>query len=160
MRRMRPIRRGRLCWTKVSGHSAIRDVTDGAIELKLIHKALFDPYDQSLWYYHQNLLCTFDPARAKDTMAPDLTNAQRLEYLDREMEFIDEVLEDADDCKWVYQALIDCTVLKAETIGSSACWKVGGPRDIAAGVSLSLGERQRMLSTTQVHEYLINLPRA
>ncbi|KAI1613320.1 protein geranylgeranyltransferase type II, partial [Exophiala viscosa] len=83
-------------------------------ELELIHKALFDPYDQSLWFYHQTLMCAFDPDQANKSMAPNLSNAQRLEYIASEREYIEEVLEDAQDCKWAYQSLIECTLLEAK----------------------------------------------
>jgi geranylgeranyl transferase type-2 subunit alpha len=48
------------------------------LELELIHSALLDPYDQSLWFYHQNLMCTFDLDVAKRSMAPNLGKADRL----------------------------------------------------------------------------------
>jgi len=83
-------------------------------ELDLIHKALFDPYDQSLWFYHQNLMCTFNPDQAAKSMAPNLSTERRLTYLAAERDYIEEVLEDAQDCKWAYQALADCTLLEAK----------------------------------------------
>jgi geranylgeranyl transferase type-2 subunit alpha len=86
-------------------------------EIALIRKALFDPYDQSLWFYHQNLLCTFDPDRASQTLAPQLGNSDRLSYVAKEIEFIEEMLDDFDDCKWIYQALIDCKLLAAKIQG-------------------------------------------
>ncbi len=88
------------------------------VELELIHRALFDPYDQSLWFYHQNLMCTFDADAARQKMAPNLSKTDRLAYIAREQEFIEDVLEDAKDCKWVYQALIECTLLAAKVQGS------------------------------------------
>ncbi|PWY87670.1 geranylgeranyl transferase type II alpha subunit [Aspergillus heteromorphus CBS 117.55] len=86
-------------------------------ELDLIHRALCDPYDQSLWFYHQNLMCTFDPSVAGQTLAPNLSDSERLDYLRREIEEIQEMLDGAEDCKYIYQALIDCTMLS---------WKVEG----------------------------------
>lgn len=83
-------------------------------ELELIHKALFDPYDQSLWFYHQNLMCTFDLDQAGKSMAPNLSDEQRLTYIASEREYIEEILEDAQDCKWAYQALTECTLLAAK----------------------------------------------
>ncbi|EXJ77001.1 geranylgeranyl transferase type-2 subunit beta [Capronia epimyces CBS 606.96] len=83
-------------------------------ELELIHQALFDPYDQSLWFYHQNLMCTFDLDLAAKSMAPHLSTEQRLSYIASERRYIEEVLEDAQDCKWPYQALIECTLLEAK----------------------------------------------
>lgn len=80
-------------------------------ELKLIHRALCDPYDQSLWFYHQNLMCSFDPAVAPNTMAPNLGDNERVIYLRRELETLSDMLDGAEDCKWIYQALIHCTLL-------------------------------------------------
>ncbi|ODH49319.1 hypothetical protein GX48_04530 [Paracoccidioides brasiliensis] len=80
-------------------------------ELKLIHRALIDPYDQSLWFYHQNLMCTFDPALAPGTMAPNLTDADRLKYLENEVEAITEMLDGEEDCRWIYQSLINCSTI-------------------------------------------------
>lgn len=86
-------------------------------EIALIHDALFDPYDQSLWFYHQNLLCTFDPDRASQTFAPLLSDSVRLDYLSKEVGFIKELLDDFSDCKWIYQALIDCKLLASKIQG-------------------------------------------
>lgn len=51
-------------------------------------------------------------------MAPNLTNTERLEYIGQEIEAIQEMLDGAEDCKYIYQALIDCTVLAAKIQGS------------------------------------------
>ncbi|KAK2735210.1 GTPase-activating protein [Myotisia sp. PD_48] len=83
-------------------------------ELKLIHRALIDPYDQSLWFYHQYLMCSCDPDIALKTMAPNLSDTERLEYLDQEVAGILEILEDVNDCKWVYQALISYSLLGSQ----------------------------------------------
>jgi geranylgeranyl transferase type-2 subunit alpha len=86
-------------------------------ELDLIHKALFDPYDQSLWFYHQALMACFDHEIANKTMAPNLNQEERQRYIKQEREFVEEVLEDARDCKWVYQSLIECVVLEGKCKG-------------------------------------------
>ncbi|KAF9888119.1 Rab geranylgeranyltransferase [Aspergillus nanangensis] len=86
-------------------------------ELNLIHRALCDPYDQSLWFYHQNLMCTFDPTISEQTMAPNLSDSERLDYLRGEMEEIQDMLDGAEDCKYVYQALIECTLLISKVEG-------------------------------------------
>lgn len=83
-------------------------------EIHFIHEALFDPFDQSLWFYHQNLMSTFDADLASQSFAPDLTNEQRLVYIQAEQDFIEDLVEDAEDSKWVYQALIECAVLKSK----------------------------------------------
>lgn len=62
-------------------------------------------------------MCTFDPKLARNTMAPNLDNTQRQKYLATEREFIEEVLEDTTDCKWVYQAMIELALLEAKLDG-------------------------------------------
>ncbi|KAF5858178.1 Rab geranylgeranyltransferase [Aspergillus alliaceus] len=98
-------------------------------ELELIHRALCDPYDQSLWFYHQNLMCTFDPAVSGQTMAPNLSRSERLDYLRQEIEEIQDMLDGAEDCKYIYQALIDCTLLASKVEGT-----------------MSSGDQQKVLS--------------
>ncbi|KAH8697690.1 hypothetical protein BGW36DRAFT_379252 [Talaromyces proteolyticus] len=87
-------------------------------ELNFAHKALIDPYDQSLWFYHQSLMCVFDPSLAARTMAPNLTSAERLEYVQAEKEEIKDMLEECTDCKWIYQALIQCNLIAAKIEGA------------------------------------------
>jgi len=86
-------------------------------ELKLVHRALLDPYDQSLWSYYHNLMCTFDPTMAAETLAPNLSKSERLQYLEAEHEFLEEILDGAEDCKLIYQALIECAVLSMKVKG-------------------------------------------
>lgn len=81
---------------------------------------MIDPYDQSLWFYHQNLLCVFDPSVAHRTMAPNLGTSERLQYLRQEIEEIEEMLDGAEDCKYIYQALIECTLLVSKVTGNLA----------------------------------------
>lgn len=87
-------------------------------ELNLIHRALCDPYDQSLWFYHQNLMACFDTSLSWRTMAPHLSQSERTEYLCDEIQAIEEMLDGAEDCKYIYQALIDCTMLLSKVRGS------------------------------------------
>ncbi|MCJ1348054.1 Rab geranylgeranyltransferase [Peltigera leucophlebia] len=76
-------------------------------ELELIQRALYtDPYDQSLWFYHQYLMCSFDPKYSSQVIVPNLTSDQRLEFLGKEIEKLLEMLDGAEDCKWIYQSLI------------------------------------------------------
>jgi geranylgeranyl transferase type-2 subunit alpha len=88
------------------------------IELKFAHAALIDPYDQSLWFHHQNLICIFDPSLAAHTMAPNLSNAERLEYVRQEKEAIQDMLDGDEDCKWIYEALIHCDLVAAKIEGT------------------------------------------
>lgn len=73
-------------------------------DLSLIKSALFtDPYDQSLWFYHQLLmteLCSVKPAFVK------FDNADRCAYLEVEIDDIRDLLEDTTDCKLIYQHLL------------------------------------------------------
>ncbi|KOS45473.1 hypothetical protein ACN38_g3594 [Penicillium nordicum] len=86
-------------------------------ELSLIHQAFIDPYDQSLWFYHQNLMNVFDPSMAERTLAPNLSSSDRLEYIRNEIEEVQEMLDGAEDCKYIYQALIECTLLASKVEG-------------------------------------------
>ena len=56
-------------------------------------------------------MCTFDPARANQTMAPNLSNEQRLAYVVQELESLLDMLDGAEDCKWIYQSLIGLSIL-------------------------------------------------
>lgn len=83
----------------------------GSAELELIQRALSDPSDQSLWFYYQYLICTFDPVYAHRSMAPNMTTEQRLAYVKRQLESVIEMLEFDEDCKWIYKGLIQLNVL-------------------------------------------------
>ena len=82
------------------------------LELELIQRALYaDSNDQSLWFYHQYLISTFDPKYVNVSIAPHLSLDQRLEYISLEHEKVLEMLDGAEDCKWIYQSLIQISVL-------------------------------------------------
>ncbi|SMR50624.1 unnamed protein product [Zymoseptoria tritici ST99CH_1E4] len=78
-------------------------------EFELVTRALYtDPYDQSLWFYHQYLMSALD---SKNPHAPEIlspcTNSDRLHYLEQEIDSIREMLDGAEDCKYIYQALLE-----------------------------------------------------
>lgn len=79
-----------------------------ASELELICEAInTDPFDQSIWFYHQYLMSTISPSCASENLiAQDLTNGERQNYYENEMEYIKEILEDETDCKWIYEGLL------------------------------------------------------
>ena len=51
-------------------------------------------------------------------MAPGLSPEERLEYLSTEMDKIIEMLDGAEDCKWIYQSLIHLSMLYKASKGS------------------------------------------
>ena len=78
-------------------------------EIELITRALYtDPYDQSLWFYHGYLMSTLDPSNAQATPVLDpCTNSERVEYLEQEIDSVKDMLDGAEDCKYIYQALLE-----------------------------------------------------
>ena len=82
-------------------------------ELSLVQDALnVGPEDQSLWFYHQFLILNLTERSEGRTIVPALTTAERASYLARDMDFIRDLLEDYDDIKWIYEALLECTLAK------------------------------------------------
>jgi len=77
-------------------------------ELSLICEAInTDPFDQSIWFYHQYLLSTMSPhCPPQQLVVQDLTNGERQSHYEHEMEYIREILEDEMDCKWIYEGLL------------------------------------------------------
>lgn len=63
-------------------------------------------------------MSVFDPSMAGRTMAPNLSPSDRLKYIRSEIEEIQEMLDGAEDCKYIYQALIECTLLASKVEGS------------------------------------------
>ncbi|KAL9087891.1 MAG: hypothetical protein Q9165_006453 [Trypethelium subeluteriae] len=84
-------------------------------EFKFIEQALWtDPYDQSLWGYHQFLILNIVPTVGRQSFVSDLTNSERLDLLEREFKGTRELLEGAEKCKWIYQALLQYSELYLE----------------------------------------------
>lgn len=76
-----------------------------------MHEALnVGPEDQSLWYYHQYLVHAILGANGQGLIVRDLSGHDRQRYLEDEVNFIKDLLEDYFDVKWVYEALIECTL--------------------------------------------------
>lgn len=77
-------------------------------ELSLICEAInTDPFDQSIWFYHQYLLSTLSPAcPPHQLVVQDLSNGERQRYYEHEMEYIKDILEDEGGCKWIYEGLL------------------------------------------------------
>jgi geranylgeranyl transferase type-2 subunit alpha len=62
-------------------------------------------------------MCALDPALPAQTIVPNLTDSERLNYILTETDAIEDILEVATDCKWVYQALVNCTTLASKIEG-------------------------------------------
>ncbi|KAK7189206.1 hypothetical protein DPSP01_005403 [Paraphaeosphaeria sporulosa] len=77
-------------------------------ELALICEAInTDPFDQSIWFYHQYLMTTLSPdCPSQDRIVLDLNNSDRQRYYENEMQYMREILEDEEDCKWIYEGLL------------------------------------------------------
>lgn len=82
-------------------------------------------------------MSTFDPTKRHRSIAPDLADEERLEYVEAEQGFIEELLEDAEDSKWVYQGLIECALLKAKLTG-------GLPAEVKTNLKLWLEKLEEL----------------
>ncbi|KAK3387284.1 hypothetical protein B0H63DRAFT_469719 [Podospora didyma] len=84
-------------------------------ELNILREALnVGPEDQSLWYYHQFLMLNLVDFVGHSTIAPGLTIEDRVTYVTCEIDFIKDLLEDYDDVKSIYEALLDDTLLLSQ----------------------------------------------
>ncbi|KAK7525127.1 uncharacterized protein IWZ02DRAFT_224718 [Phyllosticta citriasiana] len=90
-------------------------------EFELIQKALYtDPYDQSLWFYHANLMSALDEATPKSArIILNLDVGVRQNFVEEELETIKDMLDGAEDCKWIYQALLDTAVALKQLRGGN-----------------------------------------
>lgn len=90
-------------------------------ELALICEAInTDPFDQSIWFYHQYLMSTLSPkCPSHDRIVLDLNNGEREKYYTGEMTYIQEILEDETDCKWIYEGLLSLAEAYLEIEGGN-----------------------------------------
>ncbi|KAK4204785.1 putative geranylgeranyl transferase type-2 subunit alpha [Triangularia verruculosa] len=80
-------------------------------ELNQIREALnVGPEDQSLWYYHQFLVDNLVSPVGRPTIVPSLTVEERVTYLATEITEIKDLLEDYEDVKLIYEALLEYTL--------------------------------------------------
>lgn len=80
-------------------------------EFDLITEALYtDPYDQSLWFYHNYLMSTLVPEAAgtdeSSLIVLDLTSQEITRHLEDQLTNLRDILDGTDDCKYVLQALL------------------------------------------------------
>ncbi|KKY32614.1 putative geranylgeranyl transferase type-2 subunit alpha [Diaporthe ampelina] len=80
-------------------------------KLVLIKEGLnVGPEDQSLWYYHQFLMLDLIEHALRPTITAGFTVEERVDYITADIVDIKDLLEDYDDCKLIYEALIECTL--------------------------------------------------
>ncbi|KAL2073023.1 hypothetical protein VTL71DRAFT_10347 [Oculimacula yallundae] len=82
-------------------------------EFELIVSAMYTdsfPYAQSAWFYYQFLMTTLTDHVGHATITPNFTNDDRLEYVERQLSILRDMLDGAEDCKWIYDALIEYTI--------------------------------------------------
>ncbi|KAH8811583.1 geranylgeranyl transferase-like protein type II alpha subunit [Xylogone sp. PMI_703] len=87
-------------------------------EFDIMNQALWtDPMDQSLWFYQQFLMTTLTDYVGHATITPNLTTEDRIEYVTRQLVNVKDMLDGAEDCKWIYNALVEYTI---------ALWRMQG----------------------------------
>lgn len=101
-------------WMMVHPLGKVRSAkTDMHTEFDIIISAMYTdafPYAQSVWFYYQFLMTTLTDSVGHATITPNFTQQDRAEYLTRQLSILKEMLEDAEDCKWIYDALIEYTL--------------------------------------------------
>ncbi|OCK88630.1 protein prenylyltransferase [Cenococcum geophilum 1.58] len=109
----------RLLSHRQANEAARREMLDA--ELSQIQAAInTDPFDQSIWFYHQFLMSTLSPNDTHHAViALELTKHDQLRYYEQEMEGIRDILEDTKDCKWIYEALLQYASSYLEIGGSN-----------------------------------------
>jgi geranylgeranyl transferase type-2 subunit alpha len=68
------------------------------------------PYAQSAWFYYQFLMTTLTDYVGHATITPNFTDEDRVEYVIRQLAILRDMLDGAEDCKWIYNALIEYTM--------------------------------------------------
>jgi geranylgeranyl transferase type-2 subunit alpha len=78
-----------------------------------------DASDQSLWFYHQYLMITL--LDQSISILPNFTPEQRLEYATSQIDDLKEMLDDAEDCKWMYNGLFEYTLAICDLFKREPC---------------------------------------
>ncbi|KAI1003924.1 hypothetical protein K3495_g4285 [Podosphaera aphanis] len=66
------------------------------------------PYQQSTWFYYQFLMSSIiEPG--EQPIFPDMTIPSRCEHIKEQINILNEMRDEAEDCKWIYNALIEYT---------------------------------------------------
>jgi geranylgeranyl transferase type-2 subunit alpha len=86
-------------------------------EFELITNAIYTdafPYAQSVWFYYQFLMTTLIDFVGHATITPHFTTEDRSEYVVRQLVNLKDMLDGAEDCKWIYDALLEYTLALCE----------------------------------------------
>ncbi|KPM44922.1 hypothetical protein AK830_g1619 [Neonectria ditissima] len=77
-------------------------------ELNFVRGGLnLSPEDQSLWYYHQFLISQIVDSCEPQTITRFMNPREKVVYLRHEIDEIKDLLEDYDNIKWIYEALLE-----------------------------------------------------
>lgn len=80
-------------------------------EFDIMRNALWtDASDQSLWFYHQFLMTDLTENVGHATIVPNFSRGDRVEYAARQLVDLRDMLEDAEECKWIYKSLLQHTL--------------------------------------------------
>lgn len=82
-------------------------------EFELITNAMYAdayPYAQSVWFYYQFLMTTLVDAVGHATITPNFTADDRIAYVATQLASLRDMLDGAEDCKWIYIALLEYTL--------------------------------------------------
>ena len=83
------------------------------VEFELITEAIYTdayPYAQSVWFYHQFLMTTLVETAGYATFTPNFTQQDRIDYIAEQLISLKDMLDGAEDCKWIYNALLEYTL--------------------------------------------------
>lgn len=93
------------------------ETANRCLEFDLITQAIFTdayPYAQSVWFYYQFLMTTLTDFVGHATITPNFTPEERTEFVTRQLVNLRDILDGAEDCKWVYNALLEYTMALCE----------------------------------------------
>lgn len=68
------------------------------------------PEDQSLWYYHQFLMSQILDDGCRETIASAMDVCEKTAYVRREIDRMEDLLDDYKSVKWIYEALLAYTL--------------------------------------------------
>ncbi|KAI6714721.1 hypothetical protein JHW43_002802, partial [Diplocarpon mali] len=82
-------------------------------EFDLVISAMYTdsyPYAQSVWFYYQFLMTTITDHVGHATITPNFTKDDRIAYVGKQLIILRDMLDGAEDCKWIYDALIEHSI--------------------------------------------------